>query len=74
MCTHLFVDPTGKFSSKEHCTYLPIAKTKWVRSEEGLLKYGSYSVRGGDSPDDYVIWGDYFYLEALMHLEQGIPG
>ncbi|WP_339312320.1 hypothetical protein [Paenibacillus sp. FSL M7-0896] len=30
--------------------------------------------RAGDSPDDYTIWGDYYYLEALMRLERGIPG
>ncbi|MFK0525990.1 glycoside hydrolase family 88 protein [Paenibacillus illinoisensis] len=48
--------------------------THGSETEEGLLKHGSYSVRGGDSPDDYVIWGDYFYLEALMRLERGIPG
>ncbi|WNQ10136.1 glycoside hydrolase family 88 protein [Paenibacillus aurantius] len=41
---------------------------------EGFLKRGSYSVRGGAAPDDYVIWGDYYYLEALMRLEKGIPG
>ncbi|AIQ27018.1 glucuronyl hydrolase [Paenibacillus sp. FSL P4-0081] len=41
---------------------------------EGLLKHGSYSVRAGDSPDDYTIWGDYYYLEALMRLERDIPG
>lgn len=40
----------------------------------GLLLHGSYSVRGGDSPDDYTIWGDYYYLEALMRLERGVPG
>ncbi|MCR8629856.1 glycoside hydrolase family 88 protein [Paenibacillus radicis (ex Xue et al. 2023)] len=41
---------------------------------EGLLDRGSYSVRGGVSPDDYVIWGDYYYLEALVRLEKGIQG
>ncbi|HIW33900.1 MAG TPA: glycoside hydrolase family 88 protein, partial [Candidatus Paenibacillus intestinavium] len=41
---------------------------------QGLLKRGSYSVRSGASPDDYVIWGDYFYLETLLRLEKGIPG
>ncbi|MFX3631515.1 MAG: glycoside hydrolase family 88 protein [Candidatus Pristimantibacillus sp.] len=41
---------------------------------EGLLKHGSYYVHGGLSPDDYMIWGDYFYLEALMRLEKGIGG
>ncbi|GGG09148.1 glycoside hydrolase family 88 protein [Paenibacillus aceti] len=41
---------------------------------EGLLKRGSYYVRGGLSPDDYMIWGDYYYLEALMRLEKGFKG
>lgn len=41
---------------------------------EGLLKHGSYYVHGGVSPDDYMIWGDYFYLEALMRMERGITG
>lgn len=41
---------------------------------QGLLNRGSYAVRLGQSPDDYVIWGDYFYLEALMRLERGVPG
>lgn len=41
---------------------------------EGLLERGSYHVRGNLSPDDYVIWGDYYYLEALMRLEKGHKG
>ncbi|TLS51584.1 glucuronyl hydrolase [Paenibacillus antri] len=42
--------------------------------EEGLIKHGSYHVRGGLGPDDYMIWGDYYYLEALLRLTKGIPG
>ncbi len=42
--------------------------------EEGLLKHGSYHVRGGIGPDDYMIWGDYYYLEALLRMTKGIPG
>ncbi|WP_041613276.1 glycoside hydrolase family 88 protein [Paenibacillus sp. JDR-2] len=41
---------------------------------EGLLKHGSYHVRGNNGLDDFMIWGDYYYLEALMRLERGIPG
>lgn len=41
---------------------------------EGLLKHGSYHVRGNLSKDDYMIWGDYFYLESLMRLEKGMTG
>lgn len=33
---------------------------------EGLLDHGSYSVKDDNAPDNYVIWGDYFYFEALM--------
>jgi len=42
--------------------------------EQGFIQRGSYSVRRGASPDDYTIWGDYYYLEALMRLDKGIPG
>ncbi|MFC4776250.1 glycoside hydrolase family 88 protein [Paenibacillus sp. GCM10023252] len=42
--------------------------------EQGFIKRGSYSVRGGSAPDDYVIWGDYFYLETLLRLETGKTG
>jgi unsaturated chondroitin disaccharide hydrolase len=41
---------------------------------EGLIEHGSYHIKGGHGPDDYMIWGDYFYLEALMRLEQGKNG
>ncbi|MEF2245935.1 MULTISPECIES: glycoside hydrolase family 88 protein [unclassified Paenibacillus] len=41
---------------------------------QGLIERGSYHVRGGISPDDYTIWGDYYYLEALMRLEKGHKG
>lgn len=41
---------------------------------QGLIERGSYHVRGGVSPDDFVIWGDYYYLEALMRLERGHKG
>ncbi|GIP00386.1 glycosyl hydrolase [Paenibacillus lautus] len=42
--------------------------------EEGFLRHGSYFVRGGIAPDDFVIWGDYFFLEALIRLNNGRPG
>jgi len=41
---------------------------------EGLIDHGSYSVRENKSPDDYTIWGDYFYFEALMRLEHDRRG
>ena len=44
------------------------------RESEGLLDHGSYCIRRGESPDDYMIWGDYYYIEALMRLEKGHKG
>ncbi|WNR42626.1 glycoside hydrolase family 88 protein [Paenibacillus roseipurpureus] len=41
---------------------------------QGFIERGSYSVRGGAAPDDYMIWGDYYYLEALLRLEKGFKG
>ncbi|MCJ8015306.1 glycoside hydrolase family 88 protein [Paenibacillus sp. KQZ6P-2] len=41
---------------------------------EGLLQHGSYHVRGNSGPDDYMIWGDYYYLEALVRIEKGLKG
>ncbi|MBO9597570.1 MAG: glycoside hydrolase family 88 protein [Cohnella sp.] len=48
--------------------------TSGEEDAQGLLNRGSYAVRAGVSPDDYVIWGDYFYLETLVRLEKGITG
>lgn len=44
------------------------------RNRNVLEKPNTLGTRAGDSPDDYTIWGDYYYLEALMRLERGIPG
>lgn len=41
---------------------------------EGLIDHGSYHVRGNYGLDGYMIWGDYFYLEALLRLERQVPG
>lgn len=48
--------------------------TMSIPDAEGLLQHGSYHVRGGHGPDDYMIWGDYFYMEALVRKERGIKG
>ncbi|NEW06329.1 glucuronyl hydrolase [Paenibacillus sp. SYP-B3998] len=51
-------------------TYATIGKP----DAQGFIERGSYSVRGGHAPDDYMIWGDYYYLEALLRLEKGLKG
>lgn len=48
--------------------------TKDEPGVDGLIRRGSYHVSGNLSPDDFLIWGDYFYLEALLRLEKGMKG
>lgn len=48
--------------------------TKRTPDAQGFIDHGSYSVRGGVSPDDFMIWGDYYYLEALLRLENNHKG
>lgn len=36
--------------------------------EEGLLRHGVYAYSEGKGVDEANLWGDYFYLEALMRL------
>ncbi|ANA78825.1 glucuronyl hydrolase [Paenibacillus glucanolyticus] len=52
------------------CHYSTIGE----QDAEGLLKHGAYYVRGNTAPDDFMIWGDYFYLEVLMRMARGIKG
>jgi len=37
-------------------------------SAEGLLLHGTYYYAGRNGIDECCIWGDYFYMEALMRL------
>ncbi|MDQ0254111.1 unsaturated chondroitin disaccharide hydrolase [Evansella vedderi] len=48
--------------------------TAGIPTAHGLLQHGSYHVRGNLVPDGHVIWGDYFYTEALVRILKGIPG
>ncbi|MEM7799737.1 MAG: glycoside hydrolase family 88 protein [Chloroflexota bacterium] len=40
---------------------------------EGLLKHGALHIPKGWAPDDYLIFGDYFFLEALLTAEGKNP-
>lgn len=57
-------------------TMTALAKSSMDMSQEneGLIDHGSYHVRGNYGLDGYMIWGDYYYLEALLRLEKQIPG
>lgn len=37
---------------------------------EGLLKHGALHIPKGWAPDEYLIFGDYFFLEALLILNE----
>lgn len=36
----------------------------------GILKHAVYSIPHGNGVDECCIWGDYYYLEALMRLKK----
>lgn len=58
-----------------HASLNTLIKDYATESEsEGLIDHGFYSVLEGKSPDDYTIWGDYFYFEALVRLEKNSRG
>ena len=40
---------------------------------EGILKHGMYHQRKGLGVDESVMWGDYFFLEALGKAQQPAP-
>ena len=52
------------------CTsdYLASSTPGW----EGILKHGVYHTAKGLGVDESVMWGDYFFVEALMKVVQ--PG
>ena len=37
-------------------------------NKEGILKSGVYNFNANRGIDEYVIWGDYFFVELLMRL------
>lgn len=40
---------------------------------EGLLLHGVYNLPGGVGVDQYTIFGDYFYLETLLAMDEKLP-
>ena len=40
---------------------------------EGILKHGSYHERKGLGVDESVMWGEYFFVEALDKLLGASP-
>ena len=40
---------------------------------EGLLKHGALHIPKGWTPDGYTVFGDYFFLEALLTLKDKNP-
>lgn len=65
------------FDNRLNCSMESLVRnysTLYDPEVEGFLKHGSYHVRGNASPSDFMIWGDYFYLEALLRLDKGMTG
>ena len=49
-------------------TCLNLASSKEEPTSEGLLLHGVYAYAEGKGVDEPNLWGDYFYMEALMRL------
>lgn len=45
--------------------FLPVTTPGW----EGLLKHGIYHQRKGLGVDESVMWGDYFFMEAMSKVK-----
>ena len=54
-------DPAGALCEK---TYLAKSDPKW----EGILKGGVYHVHKGLGVDESVMWGEFFFCEALERV------
>jgi unsaturated chondroitin disaccharide hydrolase len=39
----------------------------------GMLLHGCYNLHTGEAPDDELVWGDYFLLEALLRRRGRVP-
>jgi unsaturated chondroitin disaccharide hydrolase len=44
--------------------------TKEIPSSNGILRHGVYDKNTNNGVDECMIWGDYYYLEALVRLNQ----
>ena len=44
------------------------------RRPPGMLLHGCYNLYSGEAPDDELVWGDYFLLEALLRRRRRAPG
>lgn len=62
-----------KFATASMKSLVDHYSTKDDPGAQGLLKYGAYNVNKKEF-NQHTIWGDYFYLEALMRLDKGIHG
>ena len=51
-------------------TFLAVETANW----EGILKQGMYHQRKGLGINESVMWGDYFFLEALLDALNGLNG
>lgn len=43
--------------------------TEDIPESNGILKHGVYSMPGNSGVDECNIWGDYYYMEALMRFK-----
>ena len=64
----------GEYEAALHRMMAALARdytTRATPQADGLLLHGVYSKRYGKGVDECMIWGDYYYMEALFRLLYG---
>ena len=66
-----FMDPDRRSCEHAVCAVMASLRENYLtRDEDGILLHGLYNYGRGMGIDESNLWGDYFYLEALVRMRQ----
>lgn len=66
-----FTDPDRKNCEHAVCAVMASLREHYLtRDEDGILLHGLYNYGRGMGIDESNLWGDYYYLEALVRMRQ----
>ena len=53
--------------------FLNVTLSKYLaeENEDGILKYGCFHKPAGIGVNESLIWGDYYFIEAIMKYKSG---
>lgn len=64
-------DPERRGFEYAVCAIMKSLRTHYLtRDEDGILLHGVYNYGRGMGIDESNLWGDYYYLEALVRMRQ----